>query len=148
MDDLLRAKLTSQLKRDEGDPADHPRLRRLYYDQRNVPTIGIGHNLRDRDISLHACDVIFHDDLNDTEQELVDRWPFVSSLSEARYGVMLNMAYNLGVSGLARFVRLRAALEDRDWTRACTEMRDSDWFIQTGDRALRLIVQMRTDTWQ
>lgn len=148
MNDLLRARLTSQLKRDEGDPAEHPRLLKLYYDSRKVPTLGIGHNIRDRPISIQAAEVIFNDDLREVEEELAQVWPFASSLSEARYGVVLNMAFNLGTNGLAKFHRFRAALEEGDWNRACDEMRESDWFVQVGDRVLRLIRQMRLDAWQ
>ncbi len=129
--------LYEQLARDEGKSP------RMYLDSRNVPTIGIGHNLRDRPISERAIQTIFEDDLAEVAAEVRARIPVVATLSDARRGVLINMAFNLGVGGLLEFRRMLAALEAGEWERAAEEMKDSLWAEQVGDRAERLAQQMR-----
>ena len=141
MDDLTRLRLRSQLERDEG------RKNHMYPDSRGVLTIGIGHNLRDRPISDRAVDQIFEDDLLETEKELVAGIPWVTDLTGARYGVVMNMAYNLGVQGLLGFHDMLAALKDSNWERAADAMRDSKWSEQVGPRATRLERQMISGEW-
>ena len=63
-------------------------------------------------------------------------------LTPLRQEVLVNMAYNLGASGLARFTKMNAAILDRDWKRAAAEMKDSKWYRQVGNRAVRLTEQM------
>lgn len=133
--------ILEQLARDEGKRS------RMYLDSEGVPTIGIGHNLRDRAISERAIQVIFEDDLAEIAAEVRARIPVYETLSEARRGVLLNMAFTLGVGGLLGFPKMFAALEARDWERAADEMLDSKWARQVGDRAQRLARQMRTNAW-
>jgi len=133
--------LYEQLTRDEGMRA------RMYLDSEGVPTIGIGHNLRDRPISERAIQIIFEDDLADTEADVRMRIPVFATLSEARRGVLLNMAFNLGIGGLLEFRKMLEALRIQDWDRAATEMLDSKWASQVGARATRLAEQMITGEW-
>ena len=63
-------------------------------------------------------------------------------LTPLRQEVLVNMAYNLGASGLARFTKMNTAILDRDWKRAAAEMKDSRWYGQVGNRAVRLTEQM------
>lgn len=119
----------------------------MYQDSLGVPTIGYGHNLRDRPISRRAAEVILDDDMADVAVELRRALPWAERLSEARYGVLLNMAFNLGVAGLLAFRKALAAMEQGDWMIAAAEMLDSKWAEQVGPRAYRLARQMREDVW-
>jgi lysozyme len=58
------------------------------------------------------------------------------------------MAFNLGIAGLQRFTKFLAALEQKDYETAATEMLDSVWAEQVGRRAQRLAAQMRSGAWQ
>jgi lysozyme len=135
-DDLER-----QLARDEGV------RRTVYADSRGVPTIGIGHNLRDRPLSDRAIRTIFEDDVAETEAELVARLPWVADLSEPRRGAFLNLAFNLGVGGLLGFQRTLAAAQAGRWDDAARELLDSTYARQVGTRADRLAEQLREDRW-
>ncbi len=140
MDDLTRLKLEAQLRRDEGV------VRTAYPDSLGVPTIGVGHNLS-TPISDEAIDQILNDDIAATESQLLSVLPWASQLSPARYGALLNMAFNLGVAGLLEFRRMLAALERQDWTTAARELLDSTYARQVGTRADRLARQLETDQW-
>lgn len=74
-------------------------------------------------------------------QELFPRW---SEFDHVRQEVLVNMAYNLGFRGLARFRKLRAAADELDTTSMAAEMVDSRWFDQVGGRAARLVLMMRS----
>ena len=61
-----------------------------------------------------------------------------------RTEVILNMAFNLGLTRLQKFKKMIAALRIRDYETAAIEMKDSKWYNQVGSRAKRLTGQMRT----
>lgn len=60
-----------------------------------------------------------------------------------RGGVLIEMAYQLGVAGLMKFKRMWAALELGRFDRAADEMLDSAWARQTPSRAKELADIMR-----
>jgi len=49
---------------------------------------------------------------------------------------IVDMIYNMGFSGFSQFRRTIASLEAKDWTAAASEMKQSAWFHQVGQRAL------------
>ena len=134
----------SQLRRDEGES------RRLYYLE-GIPHIGIGHNLKARAISKAAVEQIFHDDYEDIEAELLARCPLyrLGGLSAPRRGVLMNMAFAMGVTGVLEFHHLLDRLAAGDYAGAATEITNSTFGRdpETRDRAARLEVQMRDDVW-
>lgn len=131
-----------QLERDEG------RRNRAYQDSRGIWTLGVGHNLESTPVSNAVIDMILRDDVAAKATELEQRLPWVRSLSEPRYGALLNMAFNLGVNGLLGFRRMLAAMQAGLWEDAAREMLDSTYARQVGARAERLAEQLRTDRWQ
>jgi lysozyme len=141
VNDLVRLRLTAQLARHEG------RRNKMYKDSVGVETIGIGHNLRDRPISDAAVDQIFSDDLAETERELLEHAPWIGDLDDARQGVLLDMAFNLGVAGLLAFHATLAAIQRGDYFTAAAHMMDSVWAKQVGLRAEELAEQMRSGDW-
>lgn len=56
---------------------------------------------------------------------------------------LVDMAYNLGATGLSQFRQLRAAVARRDWERAAGELMKSRWRHQVGWRAERLAGMIR-----
>jgi lysozyme len=141
MDDFTRMRLMAQLTRDEG------RRNLMYFDSVGVPTIGVGHNLRDRALTDRAVDLILEDDLRETELELVTALPWVADLGSPRFGVLINMAFNMGVQGVLEFRDMLAAIQAGDWEKAADAMRDSKWAEQVGARATRLERQMLAGEW-
>lgn len=131
-----------QLRRDEGVRA------KMYKDSLGIETIGVGHNLRAKGISQNAIDVILMDDIVDVIIDLFKALPWARRLSNARQGVLINMAFNLGVAGLLTFVNTLKAVEEGRWADAARGMLMSKWATQVGSRATRLARQMETDVWQ
>lgn len=67
----------------------------------------------------------------------------ICRLSPARQDVLLDMAYNLGVSGLFGFKRMWLAIYRNDFDEAAREMLDSNWAVTVKGRALSLSAKMR-----
>jgi lysozyme len=85
-------------------------------------------------------------------QDLPRNWPAFwlggGDKMDARRGVLVNMAYNLGVTGLLSFKKMLSAYKKGAFVEAAQHMLDSKWAKQVGDRAKRLAEQMRSGEWQ
>jgi lysozyme len=134
--------IIDQLKRDEGVQHD------VYMDSEGYLTLGVGHRLRSRPLSDAAVGQILEDDLAGITKELVDTYPWVARLSDARFGVFQNLAFNLGVQGLGTFKKFLGAVQREDWVEAAKELLDSKYAGQVKGRAERLAKQLTTDKWQ
>ena len=64
-------------------------------------------------------------------------------LSDARKDVIVNMAFNLGGTGVRKFKKMWAAIEEGDFDTASAEMLDSQWARTVGNRAVKLAEQMK-----
>lgn len=116
-----------------------------YRDTRGVLTIGWGHNLN-VPISQAAADLIFSEDLIAVVKATLARWPWLGGLDDVRQNVFAELAYNLGVEGLAGFKAMLAAAERHEFDPAADELQNSAWFGQVGIRGPRLVAQLRTGT--
>lgn len=130
--------LKKQLARHEGS-----RLK-PYKDSVGKLTIGVGRNLDDVGISPDEEDLMLNNDINRAVNDLNSHIAWWNTLDEARRLILANMTFNMGISRLLQFHHMLAALQTGDYSKAADEMVDSDWYKQTGVRALELVNQMRT----
>jgi lysozyme len=70
---------------------------------------------------------VMEDHLRDLSNQIDRRWPWIRLLDRRRYCVLVEMAYQLGVGGLAGFRRMFRALDQNNYNRAAAEMLDSGW---------------------
>ena len=132
MTDQVYARMLIRIKTNEGLRL-HP-----YLDTAGVLSIGYGRNLTDGGISQQeAADLLTHD-LEEAESDLGRAWPWVTSLDDVRLGVLIEMAFNMGMPRFSGFVKFTAAMQAHDYGRAAQEMLNSDWAHQVGQRAQRL----------
>lgn len=68
-------------------------------------------------------------------------------LDEARTAVLVSMAYQMGVAGLAQFKNTLALIESKRFEDAAVAMLQSKWAKQTPNRAKRHAEQMRSGLW-
>lgn len=150
-------KFLSQLKRHEGEVRDLDGLHVAYACPAGRLTIGYGHNLDDNPvpglsgashISDEEAETLLRQDCIAIASRLDAVIPWWRNLSAPRQAVLLNMAFNIGVRGLLRFVRMLEAVQREDWERARAEMLNSRWARQVGRRAPELAAQMLTGEWQ
>ena len=107
-------------------------------------TIGIGRNLDDCGITQSEAYVMLINDIMNCEKQLQAKIPDIyNGLDEVRKSVLLNMCFNLGVSGLLGFKNTLAFVKAGDWERAANNMLVSRWAKQVGRRAIELSELMR-----
>ena len=158
--------LSRQLVRHEG-------LRlKTYYCTAGKLTVGVGHNLdanplpglnrAGQEIGEGLALLIFQEDVDRFEACMLSRWPWMRDLDDARYAVLLNMAFNLGVRGLSRFKTTLTLIKHGEYRAAASQMLNSKWAAQVGKfppdsakarrigrpgRAWELAEQMCTGRW-
>lgn len=115
-------------------------------------TIGVGHTGPEVCEGLVWTDElvnqVFKEDLGQAVFEVFSRWPWAARLSAPRQAVLINMVFQMGPTGVSKFKRALASMEDERWPQAAGEMLDSKWAKQTPNRARRLARQMETGEWQ
>jgi lysozyme len=71
----------------------------------------------------------------------------MASCDTARQAVLVSMAYQMGVVGLAGFKNTLKMISEKRWSEAATGMLNSRWAKQTPARAKRHALQMQTGIW-
>lgn len=134
------AQLKRDIKVDEGFRGY------AYRDSEGYLTIGYGHLIDIRSgggIDLDILELILERDIEEAVKTCVSLFPTFGSLTDERQRVLVNMCFNLGYPKLAKFYKMRAAVQAGDYEKAADEMLDSLWAEQVGDRAKRLAERMR-----
>lgn len=137
---MNRAELIAQLRKDEGE------VLHAYQDGRGYLTIGVGRLIDSRrggGITRAESAFLLNNDIDSKYNELIAALPWVTTLDDARQNVLMNMAFNLGVSGLLTFKLTLAYIRGGHYDLAAAEMLRSNWALQVGVRAKRLSEQMR-----
>ncbi len=137
--------IRDQLIRDEGT------VLYAYADSLGYLTIGTGRLIDKRrggGISQTEADYLLDNDIRQKRAQVIARWPWVESLDPVRQAVLVNMAFQLGVDGLATFVNTLGLVKAGNYAAASTNMLASKWAQQTPARAQRLAKQMQTGVWQ
>lgn len=135
---MNRKKMIAQLRLHEGE-----RLK-PYRCTAGKLTIGVGRNLDDRGITSDESAYLLNNDIDSHWIELLEHLPWVETLDEVRQRVMLDMAFNLGISGLLTFRRTLGHIKAGDYALASSAMLASKWATQVGQRARRLASMMKT----
>mmetsp|Transcript_62232 Transcript_62232/g.146725 ORF Transcript_62232/g.146725 Transcript_62232/m.146725 type:complete len:153 (+) Transcript_62232:25-483(+) len=139
--------LKRELRADEGySPV-------VYKDTEGNLTFGIGHAItkQDPEHGLHVgapvekerIEKAFDADVETTTANCWSLYPQFDTLPPEAQLIIANMMFNLGLSGLAKFKNMKAAVDNRDWNTAADEMVASIWYTQVPNRARRLVARMR-----
>ena len=135
-------KLIEQVKRHEGFRA------KPYRCTAGKLTIGYGLNLEDRGLTETEAETILVNDLSRIYDHLAQKLHWFSDMKSERRDVLVNMAFNIGVSGLLKFKKALYYMELGDYDKAADEMLDSRWAMQVPSRSKELAEQMRTGEYQ
>ena len=143
---MLTQNLAKQLIIDEGVESQ------AYKDSLGLLTIGIGRlidpNVPGSGLRPDEIEYLFNNDLKDRIEKLSKEIPWFLELDEARQGVLLNMSFQMGVTGFLKFKNTLELVRTGKYTEAATAMLQSKWAKQTPKRAARLAKQMLTGEWQ
>ena len=139
--------LRQEIQNDEG------RVNSVYLDHLSLPTIGIGHLIKESDpeyglpvgtvIDDERINELFDQDIKVTLSECEQLYGNFNDLPEEVQKILANMMFNLGRPRLSKFRKLCKAVADRDWQECAVQMEDSRWHKQVTNRANRLISRMK-----
>jgi lysozyme len=150
-------KFLAQLKVHEGTKRDKNGLHIAYRCTAGALTIGYGHNLDANPVpGINAQSKLTDDqaerllaiDVQRYAEQLDAQFPWAKSLEPARYAVLLNMAFNMGLGGLATFRNTLAMIKERQFASAAAGMLASKWASQVKGRARELAEQMTVGKWR
>lgn len=141
----MKDQLTRLLRGDEGE------VLHAYQDHLGYWTIGVGILIDKRKgggITPEESAYLLANRIREKEGELDKRIPWWRNLDDARRGVLLAMAFQLGTDGLLAFKNTLAMVKSGDYIGAAGGMLNSLWAKQTPERAKRMAEQMRTGEWK
>jgi lysozyme len=134
-----REHLLTQLVVDEGV------VLHAYQDHLGYWTIGCGRLIDKRrggGITRAEAFYLLGNDVDRFEQAVLARFPWVQMLDDARQVALFNLAFNLGIDGLSKFVNTLRAIQDGDWGVAAAGLRRSLWFKQVQRARSERIINM------
>ena len=139
--------MTEEIKADEGV------VNEIYLDHLGLPTVGVGHLIREDDpenglavgtkIDSERVHELFEADLYTCVAETKLLYPQFEELPAEAQKILCNMMFNLGRPRLSKFIKMREHVNNGAWSDAANEMLDSKWAKQVPNRANRLVERMR-----
>ena len=111
---------------------------RPYRCTENHLTIGYRFAIKDLELDEDICDMILERKVAKLVERLEKNLPYLPSLPKDAQDVLIEMAYQMGVSGLLKFKKTLMYVETKDYKDASVEMLDSRWAKQTPNRAKKL----------
>ena len=111
---------------------------RVYKCTEGYETIGYGFAIKDLHLDEDICDMILERKLGELKLRIHKEFEFVLDLPESVQDVVIEMCYQMGLSGFSKFKKTIQFLRLGDFKSASTEMLDSRWYRQTPNRAKRL----------
>jgi len=100
-------------------------------------TIGYGRNLDDRGISEDEALIMLKNDIALCQYELNRTLDFYVALPDNVKTVLIDMCFNLGISGLLKFKNMLSAIKEGNYQKAGSELMNSAYAGQVPNRAHR-----------
>jgi len=110
----------------------------VYDDSLGIPTIGYGFAIKDLVLDEDIAEEILVRKLEKLKRNACSRFNWLEDMPQEVQEVILNMCYQLGVTGVSKFRKAISALQEGEWNEAADEMLDSLWAKQTPNRAKEL----------
>ena len=110
----------------------------VYKDSLGIDTIGYGFAIKDLELDRDICDIILKRKLKALEDRVNLKFSWYKYMPQEIKDVVMEMCYQLGVTGVSKFKKTLAYLQDKRWEEASIEMLDSLWARQTPNRAKEL----------
>jgi len=101
-------------------------------------TIGYGFAIKDLVLTEHIATRILNAKLVELKLRVQQKFPFIVDLPDEVQNVVIEMCYQMGVSGFSKFKKTISLLESKEFLSASKEMLDSRWAKQTPNRAKKL----------
>ena len=110
----------------------------VYKDSLGIDTIGYGFAIKDLELDEDICEIILERKLHALEDMINLKFSWYKYMPQEIKDVVMEMCYQLGVTGVSKFKKTIAYLQNKQWEEASVEMLDSLWARQTPNRAKEL----------
>ena len=127
MEDLLK-----RIKEHEGFRS------RVYKCTEGYDTIGYGFAIKDLELDEDIAEEILLRKLEKLIKRIRDKFDWLDTVPHEVQGVLVNMSYQMGVTGVSKFKKALHAMQMFQWKIAADELLDSRWAKQTPNRAKEL----------
>lgn len=105
------------------------------YKMKGHPTIGVGRALDVKGISKDESYMLLQRDLFDAAKGIeAQNLSFWKELSYQRKAVLVDMAHNMGITGLMGFKQMMKALALKNYDKAALELKASSYFYEVNSR--------------
>ena len=110
----------------------------VYDDSLGIPTIGYGFAIKDLILDEDIAEEILIRKLEKLKVNASRRFKWLDDMPVELQEIVIEMCYQLGVTGVSKFRKAISAMQECDWETAADEMLDSLWARQTPNRAKEL----------
>ena len=121
--------LIEQIKKHEGFRST------VYQCTEGYDTIGYGFAIKDLYLSKEVCDIILIEKIAELKLNITKKFDWFEHSPEVIQNAVINMCYQIGLSGFSKFKKTIYYLETEQYEEASTECLDSLWAKQTPNRA-------------
>ena len=111
---------------------------RVYKCTEGYYTIGYGFAIKDLIMDEDIAEMILRRKLDSLIDKADKKFIFLKNLPVVVRDVIYEMCYQMGVTGVSKFKKTLAYLENNEFKMAAKEMLDSRWARQTPNRAKKL----------
>ena len=111
---------------------------KVYKCTEGYDTIGYGFAIKDLELDEDISEMILMRKLDNLMTRIGKTFVWWRSADSTVKDVVVEMCYQLGVSGFSKFKKTIDHLENKRYGKASVEMLDSKWSRQTPNRALEL----------
>ena len=129
--------LLGDIKKNEGY------ISTVYKDSLGIDTIGYGFAIKDLVLEEDICDIILARKVEKLVVKVNYKFPFLQGIPVDKAEIVIEMCYQMGVTGVSKFKKMIKHLENGNFEKASVEMLDSKWAKQTPNRALKLSNRMK-----
>ena len=119
----------------------------VYRDHLGYETIGVGRCINRAvglGLSPDEVEYLLINDVQRCIEELDGAFDWFKDLDEVRREAMINLCFNLGLTKLRKFVNALEAMKQRNYNKAATELLNSKWANQVGERSREVAQMIRT----
>lgn len=116
----------------------------VYQCTEGYDTIGYGFAVKDLEITEDIAEQILIQKLAELESKISKKFEWYHTSPQEAKEVVINMCYQLGLSGFSKFKKTIYLLETEQYEEASVEMLDSLWAKQTPRRAKELSEVIRS----
>jgi len=119
----------------------------VYRDHLGYETIGVGRCINRAvglGLSPDEVEYLLINDVQRCIEELDGAFEWFKDLDEVRREAMINLCFNLGLTKLRKFVNALEAMKQRNYNKAATELLNSKWANQVGERSKEVAQMIRT----